>query len=111
MHTRIALGLTVLLCLAAPSSASAQSFSVTFPQEVSAQPLDGRLLLLLSTDPSDEPRNQIDDTPRTQMVFGLTVDGWQPGRPTVVDATAYGYPDSQLERCASRRIHNAGRVE
>ena len=97
MRTRLALGLTLLVCLTAPSAITAQSFSVTFPKELSAQPLDGRLLLLLSTDPSDEPRNQIDDTPRSQMVFGLNVDGWQPAQPAVVDAAAYGYPIRNLK--------------
>jgi hypothetical protein len=97
MRTRFLVALAVLIYLAAPSVITAQSFSVTFPKDVSAQPLDGRLLLLLSTDPSDEPRNQIDDTPRSQMVFGLNVDGWQPARPTVVDAAAYGYPRRSLK--------------
>ena len=64
-----------------PADSAAQSFSVSFPKGLSAQPLDGRLLLLLSTNPQDEPRNQIDDTPRTQIVFGVTVDGWKPGKP------------------------------
>jgi len=80
----------------APLAATAQSFSITFPQERNAEPLDGRLLLVLSTDSSDEPRNQIDDTPRSQMVFGLTVDGWRPGQPIVVDAGAWGYPIRSL---------------
>jgi hypothetical protein len=97
MRNRLALGLSLLVCLAAPSAITAQSFSVTFPKELSAQPLDGRLLLLLSTDPSDEPRNQIDDTPRSQMVFGLNVDSWQPARPAVIDAAAYGYPIRSLK--------------
>jgi hypothetical protein len=91
---RIALALVVLLF---PAASVAQSFSVTFPKEVSAQPLDGRLLLLLSTDPSDEPRNQIDDTPRSQMVFGLTVDGWQAGQGAIIDASAWGYPIRSLK--------------
>ena len=97
MRTRLSLGLWLLICLAVPSAITAQTFSVTFPKELSQQPLDGRLLLLLSTDPSDEPRNQIDDTPRSQMVFGLNVDGWQPATPTVVDAAAYGYPIRSLK--------------
>jgi hypothetical protein len=58
---RMGVALFVLLSVI---SAAAQSFTVSFPQQMSPQPLDGRLLLLLSTDPSDEPRNQIDDTPR-----------------------------------------------
>ena len=85
------------LVLLFPVVLAAQSFSVTFPQGVSTPPLDGRLLLCLSTDPSDEPRNQIDDTMRSQIVFGLNVDGWQPGQPAVVDATAWGYPIRSLK--------------
>src|ERR1700744_2356683 len=83
--------IALALLLFAPL-AFAQSFSVRFPSSISTHPLDGRLLLLLSNDPSDEPRNQIDDTPRTQMVFGVTVDGWQPDHAQVVDASAWGYP-------------------
>jgi enterochelin esterase-like enzyme len=87
-----------LACLLFPFAvAAAQSFSVTFSTERSAQPLDGRLLLLLSTAPDEEPRMQIDDTPRSQIVFGLTVDGWQPGQPAVLDAGAWGYPIRSLK--------------
>jgi hypothetical protein len=85
------------LLLLVPVAATAQSFTVTFPRELSSQPLDGRLLLVLSTDPSDEPRNQIDDTPRSQIVFGLTVDGWQPGQSAKFDDTAWGYPVRSLK--------------
>ena len=90
---RIALAL--LACCA--SAACAQSFSVSFPSRLGPQPLDGRLLLLLSTDPSDEPRNQIDDSPRSQIVFGLTVDGWHPDQPQLVDSHATGYPIRSLK--------------
>jgi len=89
-------GLALLLLLF-PLASIAQSFTVSFPKERSAQPLDGRLLLVLSTDPSAEPRNQIDDTPRSQIVFGVTVDGWQPGRSQAVDASAWGYPIRHLK--------------
>ncbi|MGC1462186.1 MAG: alpha/beta hydrolase-fold protein [Terracidiphilus sp.] len=85
----------LVLCL--PLSAVGQSFSVSFPKDVSAQALDGRVLLVLSTDRSDEPRNQVDDSPRTQMVFGVTVDGLRPGEATVVDAGAWGYPVRSLK--------------
>jgi hypothetical protein len=40
-----------------------------------------RLLLLLSNDSTEEPRMQIDDTPKSKMVFGITVDGWKAGAP------------------------------
>ena len=40
---------------------------------------------------------QIDDTPRTQMVFGVTVDGLRPGQGAVVDGSATGYPIRSLK--------------
>ena len=90
--------LTAVILIAITSAAFAQSpqFSISFPAARSAQPLDGRMLLLLSTDPSEEPRMQIDDTPKTQMVFGVTVDGLKPGEPVMVDDKAWGYPIRSL---------------
>ena len=89
----------VLFAVALSSAfyASAQSFSVSFPAARSTQPLDGRILLCLSTDDSDEPRNQINDTPRSQIVFGVTVDGLKPGEPVIVDDKAWGYPIRSLK--------------
>ena len=72
-----------LICAAA---AHAQSVTESIPTEQSDKPLDGRLLFLVSsdpnamTDPKLEPRLQINDTPKTQMVFGATVEGWKIAR-------------------------------
>lgn len=71
-------------------------FSISFPPQRSAAPLDGRLLLLLSTDSSAEPRMQIDDTPKTQLVFGIDVDALPPGQRAVIGAEAFGYPVRSL---------------
>jgi hypothetical protein len=71
---------------------AALEFSVSFPRERSAAPLDGRLLVLLSTDPAAEPRFQINDGPNTQLVFGIDVEDWKPGQAAVVDGRAFGYP-------------------
>ena len=110
-RTRTARALaTALLPVAAPAAADGQSaqgaqgaqsaqartaplrFAVTFPRERSAAPIDGRLLLLISADTTEEPRFQISDGPNTQLVFGVDVDGWRPGEERVVDAGAFGYP-------------------
>jgi hypothetical protein len=72
--------------------ADAPKFSVSFPKERSAQPLDGRLLLILSNDPGEEPRMQISLAPRTQMIFGLDIDNLQPGQSATIDDAAFGYP-------------------
>jgi hypothetical protein len=96
MNKRYGLGVTLCLLLAS-TLLPAQTFSVTFPQSLSGQPLDGRLLLLLSTESGAEPRFQIDDTPRSQLVFGVTVDGWRAGQTTLVDSAAQGYPIRSLK--------------
>jgi hypothetical protein len=77
-------------------AAAAPTFSISFPASRSAAPLDGRLLLCLSTDPSDEPRNQINDTLKSQIIFGINVDGMKPGRAAVIDDQAFGYPIQRL---------------
>jgi hypothetical protein len=80
-----------------PPAASAElRFAVSFPAERSKTPLDGRLLLLISTDGKDEPRFQVSDGPNTQLVFGIDVDGLAPGAQAVVDASAFGYPIRSL---------------
>ena len=71
-------------------------FGVQFPVERSKTPLDGRMLLLVSSDGSAEPRFQIGDGPNTQMAFGLDVDGLKPGEPAVFDRAAFGYPLKSL---------------
>ena len=76
--------------------AAGPTFSVSFPKARSGKPLDGRIFLLLSTDPSAEPRMQIDDSVRTQMMFGMDVDGMQPGQTVTVDDSANGYPIRSL---------------
>ena len=77
-------------------AATATVFSVSFPKSWSDKPLDGRILLILSTDASEEPRMQINDTPKTQIIFGIDVDGMLPGQARIVDASAAGYPIKSL---------------
>jgi len=79
-----------------PLSLAEVRFAVSFPPEKSAAPLDGRMLLLLSTNGDAEPRFQINDGPATQLVFGVDVDGLAPGAATLFDASVFGYPVRSL---------------
>lgn len=69
---------------------------VQLPSATFGTALDGRLLLLVSTDSTAEPRFQIDDTPGTQQLFGVDVDGWEPGAAREIGAAAQGYPLRRL---------------
>ncbi len=71
-------------------------FDLSFPASVSKDAIDGRVLLLLSTNHEKEPRFQISEDLSTQQVFGVDVDGLQPGQNAVVDASAVGYPRRNL---------------
>jgi len=96
-RTVIFLALIAGVLVSAPLlHAAGPSFSVSFPKSRNEKPLDGRIFLLLSTDPSAEPRMQIDDSVRTQMMFGMDVDGMKPGQTVVVDDSANGYPIRSL---------------
>src|SRR4029077_2444141 len=77
---------------ASPIPGNQPQFSVSFAKERSTQPLDARILLLLSTDGTAEPRTQISISFKTQMVFGLDVDALAPKIAVTVDDAAFGYP-------------------
>jgi hypothetical protein len=96
----VSLALLVLL-LAAPASPSLDSktpqgvgtrFAISFPAERSARPLDGRILLMISSNPEGEPRYQISAGPNTQLIFGIDVNELAPREDAIVDTEVFGYP-------------------
>jgi hypothetical protein len=84
------------LAAVAPPAPGGLRFAVRVAAERSGEPLDGRLLVLVSTDAREEPRFQISDGPQTQQAFGIDVDGLRPGQAAVVDETALGYPRERV---------------
>jgi len=86
------MALSVLFSSVTSAAPNGPQFLVSFPKERSAQPLDGRILLLLSTDGSAEPRMQISISYKTQMAFGLDVEQLEPGKTVTMDDAAFGYP-------------------
>ncbi len=67
-------------------------FTIEFTEALSRQAQDGRLLLLLATNEKTEPRFQINDGLTTQIVFGIDVEGMQPGQAIEVGQQAIGFP-------------------
>ena len=69
---------------------------ISLAESVADSPKDGRLLLMFSNDTSAEPRFQIGAGLNTQLIFGMNVEGMQPGTATVFDSGALGFPYETL---------------
>ena len=88
----------LLLTAAIPAPQQSARFAVTFPSARSAQPLDGRLLVMISADSAGEPRFQVSDNVTTAQVFGIDVDGWRAGQEAMIDERVFGYPLESLSK-------------
>ncbi len=72
-------------------------FEISFPKSVNTTPLDGRMLLMLSTDDKAEPRDEISYEYHSQEIFGADVESLAPDFPAVIDESAVGYPLEKLD--------------
>jgi hypothetical protein len=110
------IGVLTLLCLllwavpyprvaTADDRDSGLQVRISVGPELSKAPLDGRLLVVLSTDPKEEPRFQINDSTKTQQIFGIDVDGLQPDQEATIDQSALGYPVDSLREVPPGKYH------
>jgi hypothetical protein len=67
-------------------------FDVKFTPEAKPTPIDGRLIVVVSKELKDEPRFQVTYGVGTQQIFGMDVNGWNPGEIAGVDVSAAGHP-------------------
>src|ERR1700677_93727 len=58
-----------------------------------AKPLDGHVVLILSTNNSQEPRMEVSEGRNTQQIFGAEFNG---ARIIVIDGATLGYPRETL---------------
>ncbi len=93
-----ALALLLLVLVAVSVSAEQEksggvpSFQISYSSATAAGPITGRLILVLATKGSPEPRLTVSPTGST--IFGVDIDQLRPGQPATVDATSPGYPKS-----------------
>jgi hypothetical protein len=80
--------------------ADVPAITVTYPEARSSGPLDGRIVLLLSSDFSREPRTHVDpDEPLSSpYIFGRNVAAWLPKKAIVIGNEAFGWPARQLSQ-------------
>jgi hypothetical protein len=90
---KIILPLFILLaCQPSQPRKPLATFSVMFTKEMSEAAQDGRLLLMLANNDKDEPRFQIGDGLKAQLIFGVDVNGLKPGDKIRWDEQAFGFP-------------------
>jgi len=88
----IAVLLTLASCAPAGNAPSGPRFEVRVPAQVEAGPVDGRVLLVVSSREQPEPRFQPLRSLDTPQIFGVDVEGLAAGEPAVIDATTRGFP-------------------
>jgi hypothetical protein len=93
--TRLLGGALALAALAAP--ATALELEVSFPPVLEPQAVDGRVLLLIATSDEPEPRFQVRAGVQAIQVFGIDVDGLDPGAAARFDGGVLGYPFESLD--------------
>ncbi len=92
-----ALSLVALAGLAPPATGPKLRFAVTYGADKSREPLDGRLLLIISKDASAEPRFQVTfEVTKSQQIFGIDVDGWKSGAEAILEGDVLGFPTERL---------------
>jgi hypothetical protein len=94
MRSRVRLvALSTLLAVGTPTlGAQAPRFEITVPPAVRAQPLTGRLVVVVARNPQPEPRMLV--APQGPAIFAVDLDELQAGQPAIVDEKALGYPFS-----------------
>lgn len=72
------------------------TINVSFSDSASSEPKDGRLLLMLSNNYETEPRFQINDGLKAQLIFGMNVDAMKSGETVTFDDSVFGFPYASL---------------
>ena len=71
----IAASAAFIICQAGNEGMSGLTFEVSFPESLLQDPVDGRLLLMISNNDQNEPRFQINyRSPDAQQIFGIDVE-------------------------------------
>lgn len=93
------LSLVVISRALAQAPAAKPRIEISFPESLSAKPLDGHILLGISADKSTEPRFQLrEEEASSAQFFGLDVEDWKPGTPAIIDSSTLGYPLASLNQ-------------
>ncbi|HKJ01092.1 MAG TPA: alpha/beta hydrolase-fold protein [Longimicrobiales bacterium] len=86
-----------LSCSPSGAGGGGLRFDVVVAEGLIDEPLDGRIILLVSPDSMPEPRFQQLRSPMAPALFGIDVEGLAAGQAAVVDAGARGWPVERVD--------------
>jgi hypothetical protein len=81
---------------APPIVTAGPEFGISFDASKSRDPLDGRILLVLTTREEPEPRFQVTASFNAPLIYGIDIDGLAPGTEAVIDGGVFGFPIESL---------------
>ncbi len=87
-------------CQSKSEKKSNVAINISFSDSASTKKLDGRLLLMLSSNNEKEPRFQIGVGLKNQLVYGMNVDGLAPNTSITFNEEVFGFPISSLKDIA-----------
>ena len=92
--------LTLFICFGYQKSSVKESkitINISFSDSANTKNLDGRLLLMLSTNNKEEPRFQIGVGLDKQLIYGMNVEDLAPNTKVTFDEGVFGFPITSLK--------------
>jgi hypothetical protein len=87
----------VLVCACAPAQKESLRFEISFPESIQAEPITGRVFVMISRTDVPEPRLQVGSWSRETPFFGLDIEQLEPGAAAVIDGNTLGFPVASLD--------------
>ena len=87
---------SVLSCQKSTQNNSNNAVAVSFSKDLNMGSLDGRLLLMFAKNDKTEPRFQINDGLKSQLIFGLNVEAMSAVEQINFDNDVFGFPIQSL---------------
>ena len=93
--------LSFALWLAGLAFAQGPKFEISFPPSIHAEPVTGRVFVVLARREMPEPIRQAGNWTGQAPFFGADVDGLAPGQTAAIDAHTPGFPAASLQDVAA----------
>lgn len=93
----VLLAVFLLSGLVAMAQTAGPRFQVSFPAAAHAQPITGRVFVIITRQERREPRLQAGWWFQQTPIYGADVSQLQPGQPAIIDVSTLGYPFKSLK--------------